>query len=172
MHFYSLTQQFSFWEFLLQEKFLLQKQSRKCTKIWTTGNSSRWIFATVKNGKEPKYPTIRDWLDKLGPIKTMPGTKMPRGHQRQKERLKYRKWLGKICIQMIYFKLQSHKTVWHVPSLHVYLYIYIFLICNILQKLADDKQPGNQWKSRTIVIIITYLLGFFIFFIAFQVAQW
>ena len=52
------------------------------------------------------------------------------------------------------------------------IYIYIFLICNILQKLADDKQPGNQWKSRTIVIIITYLLGFFIFFIAFQVAQW
>lgn len=49
---------------------------------------------------------------------------------------------------------------------------FFFLICNILQKLSEDKQSGGQWKGRAIVIIITYLLGFFIFLIAFQVAQW
>lgn len=84
------------------------------------GTFIRVIFAAVKNGKQPKCPTGRDWLNKLRPIQVMPDNKTQRGHQRGKDvQLHSSTWKG---IHNILNYEASHETVWHVLS---FLFLFI-----------------------------------------------
>ena len=116
------------------------------------------IFATVKNGNQPKYPTTRDWLNKLGSIKTMPGNKTLRGLQRRKGRLKGLKWLGKTCVASFITSMTCTVFVFLFISKHFGTYCKSSQTINI--------QVVNGVIELLLLLLFTYL-GFYLHFTLF-----